>query len=161
MSKKCFVGIITSFFLVSFAFYSILVAKSGPFPVKGQIFDHNDQPFGTAHVYPRYVEIFDLENRQVGKVGILVEQGIAKLFLVEQSENRMLVGYATKGQIFNQNDKIVGTYFYTPTWSFVYDLKGVRAGKVKCIAWPRVCAVGVGGYLLKLYNTKGSDGKTP
>ncbi len=157
----CCIRVITSLILVGFTVSSILAANSGPFPVKGQIFDHNDQPFGTAHVYPRYVEVFDLSNKQVGKVGILVEEGIAKLFLVEQSENRMLVGYATKGQIFNQQDKVVGSYFYTPTWSFVYDSKGVRAGKVKCIAWPRVCAVGVGGFLLKLYNTKGSDENTP
>ena len=120
----------------------------GPFPVKGQIYDGNDKPYGMAHVYPRFVEIFNQQDTQVGKVGILIEEGIAKLFLVGHDERKTLVGYATKGQLFNQNDKVVGTYFVTPTWSFVYDLKGKRAGKVKCIAWPRVCAVGVGGDLL-------------
>lgn len=125
----------------------------GPFPVKGQIYDGNDEPFGIAHVYPKYVEIFDSRNQQVGKVGILIEEGIAKLFLVGHDENRTLVGYADQGQLYNQKDAIIGSYFVTPTWSFVYDLKGKRAGKVKCIAWPRVCAVGVGGYLLNLFGT--------
>lgn len=144
---------------VFFPFNCLLAAGTGPFPVKGPIYDQNDNPNGMAHVYPRFVEIFDLSETQVGKVGILVEEGLAKLFLVEQNSNRSLVGYASKGRIFDQKDQIVGTYFVTPTWSFVYDSKGKRAGKVKCIAWPRVCAVGVGGYLLKLFGN--SNGNVP
>ena len=90
----------------------------------------------------------------IGKVGVLVESGIAKLFTVGHDENRSLVGYATSDKIFNRQDKIVGTYFWPPTWSFVYGTDGKRAGKVKCIAWPRVCAAGVGGYLLNLLEGK-------
>jgi hypothetical protein len=128
--------------------------KIGPFPVKGPIFNETDQPIGTAHVYPRYVEIFDTREKMVGKVGVLVESGIAKLFIVGHDENRSLVGYATSDKIFNREDKIVGTYFWTPTWSFVHKTDGKRAGKVKCIAWPRVCAAAVGGYLLNLLEGK-------
>ena len=126
----------------------------GPFPVKGQIFNQSDQLIGTAHVYPRYVEIFNIREKMVGKVGVLVESGIAKLFIVGHDENRSMVGYATSDKIFNRQDKIVGSYFWTPTWSFVYGIDGKRAGKVKCIAWPRVCAAGVGGYLLNLFEGK-------
>jgi len=122
-----------------------------PFPVKGEIYDSNDQIVGSAGVYPRYVEIFDNEGVLLGKVGILIEKGIARLFLVDSRKDGILVGYASEGKIFDGQDKLRGSYFWTPTWSFVYDLKGKRAGKVKCIAWPRVCAVGVGGYLLNLF----------
>jgi len=87
----------------------------------------------------------------LGKVGILVEKGIARLFLVNSQKDSILVGYASGGKIFNGKDEIIGSYFWTPTWSFVYNLDGKRAGKVRCIAWPRVCAVGVGGYLLNLF----------
>ncbi len=127
------------------------MSNTGPFPVKGQIYNDQDQPAGTAHVYPRFVEIYNLENKKLGRVGILVEKGIARLFLAGEDENHTLVGYAEKGKLKNSRDEIVGSYFVTPTWSFIHDTKGKRAGKVKCIAWPRVCAVGVGGYLLKLY----------
>jgi hypothetical protein len=148
------------FFILSFGVSTcLLAANSGPFPVKGQIFDKNNQPAGTAHVYPRFVEIYNLENRKMGRVGILVEKGIAKLFLAGESQKQILVGYAEKGQMRNRNDKIVGSYFVTPTWSFVHDAKGNRAGKVKCIAWPRVCAAGVGGYLLNLFGE--TDESTP
>ncbi len=126
-------------------------SQATPFPVKGEIYDSNNQQIGIADVYPRYVEIFDNERNMLGKVGILVEKGIAKLFLVDTQKNHVLVGYASGGKIFNERDEIRGTYFWTPTWSFVYNLDGKRAGKVKCIAWPRVCAVGVGGYLLNLF----------
>jgi hypothetical protein len=151
MLKKLPVYVLFVFCLVTASPWVTIAAEPGPFPVKGQIYDGNDQLLGMAHVYPKYVEIFSLRNLQVGKVGILVEEGIAKLFLVGYDDNRTLVGYADKGQLFNQNDKAIGSYFVTPTWSFVYDLNGKRAGKVKCIAWPRVCAVGVGGYLLNLF----------
>ncbi len=141
------------FLAITLTSNSVLL-NATPFPVKGEIFDGNDQPFGTANVYPRYVEIFDAQNSMVGKVGILVEEGIAKLFLVGDDENYSLVGYASGGKIFDSKDSVVGSYFWTPTWSFVHDKKGKRAGKVKCIAWPRVCAVGVGGYLLNLFKVK-------
>ncbi|NQU63372.1 MAG: hypothetical protein HQ517_03680 [SAR324 cluster bacterium] len=122
-----------------------------PFPVKGEIYNSSDQQIGIADVYPKYVEIFDNERNMLGKVGILVEKGIARLFLVNSQKDSILVGYASGGKIFNGKDEIIGSYFWTPTWSFVYNLDGKRAGKVRCIAWPRVCAVGVGGYLLNLF----------
>ena len=74
--------------------------------------------------------------------------------MVNSDNNPILVGYANKGIIFDSNDEIRGKYFWTPTWSFVYKKDGKRAGKVKCIAWPRVCAAGVGGYLLNLFKDK-------
>ena len=153
MVKHLSIGLLSICLLWSLTVFSQSAFEIGPFPVKGQIYDHNDNPFGKAHVYPRFVEIFNSREEQVGKVGILIEEGIAKLFLVGQDESRSLVGYATRGQIFDQRDSVVGTYFVTPTWSFVYTTEGKRAGKVKCIAWPRVCAVGVGGYLLNLFGT--------
>lgn len=128
--------------------------KATPFPVKGEIYNGTNELIAKAHVYPRYVEIMDLENKMVGKVGVLVHAGIGKLFLVKNDEDKSIVGVAFRGKMFNGSDKLVGTYVWTPTWSFVYDLNGKRAGKVKCIAWPRVCAAGVGGYLLKLFGEK-------
>lgn len=125
-----------------------------PFPVKGEIYNGQDELIAMAHVYPRYVEIMDLNNQMLGKVGVLVHEGIGKLFLVRNDEDKSLVGVAFQGKLFNQNDQIIGSYVWTPTYSFVYDLKGKRAGRVKCIAWPRVCAAGVGGYLLNLFGGK-------
>lgn len=127
------------------------LAQGSPFPIKGEIYDGQNQRIGTAHVYPRYVEIYDQSDQQLGRVGILVENGIARLFLVRGDNQRKIAGYASGGKIFNNEDQLMGTYFWTPTYSFVYHLDGSRAGRVKCIAWPRVCAVGVGGYLLKLF----------
>jgi len=131
-----------------------LAADATPFPVKGEIFDANEQRVGTADVYPRYVEILDNDGRMLGRVGILVEKGIARLFLVDSRKNDILVGYASGGKIYDDRDQLRGTYFWTPTWSFIHTPEGKRAGKVKCIAWPRVCAVGVGGYLLQLFREK-------
>ena len=123
----------------------------GPFPVKGDIVDGNNQFVGQAHVYPKYVEIFNKRRKKVGKVGIMVEKGHARLFLVAENNIPTLVGYASGGKLFNAKDQLVGTFVWTPTYSFVYDANGKRAGKVKCIAWPRVCAAGVGAYLLKVF----------
>ncbi len=131
--------------------------RATPFPVVGEIYDGKGQAAGKAHVYPRYVEIIDSSDRFVGKIGILIEEGIAKLFVVRQDKTRTLVGTAVPtavpngGKILDREEEVKGTYVWTPTWSFVYDPEGKRVGKVKCIAWPRVCAAGVGSYLLGLF----------
>lgn len=123
----------------------------GPFPVEGEIYDAQGEEIATAKVYPRYVEIHQ-EGQLLGKVGVLVEKGWARIHMVNQDKELAMVGYAHKGRIFNDQKKPVGTYFWTPTYSFVYDLDGKRVGHTKCIAWPRVCSVGVAGFLLKLIN---------
>lgn len=152
--------------MISFRIYSLLFLLqlviatnciASPFPIKGRISDGEDRHLGTAFVYPRFVEIYNPENKKIGKVGIVVEQGLAKLFLIKQNDSLSLVGYASGGKIFNAKDKVVGEYFWTPTWSFAYWPGGKLAGKVKCIAWPRVCSVGVAGYLLKLFDDKNEN----
>ncbi|MGK0289082.1 MAG: hypothetical protein ACI86H_000506, partial [bacterium] len=134
----------TVFFFLLTTFYTITsVYAFGPFPIKGEISDGNGQVVGEAQVYPRYVELFDRSQRKVGRVGVMIERGISRLFLVKENEELKLIGWANRGRIYNSKDKLIGSYFWTPTYSFVYDLNGKRAGKVKCIAWPRVCAAGV------------------
>ncbi|MBT4287805.1 MAG: hypothetical protein HOD92_10745 [Deltaproteobacteria bacterium] len=134
------------------------VTTATPFPVKGNIYNAVNELTALAHVYPRYVEISDLEGKKIGRVGIMVEEGIAKLFLVKQDKRHSLIGYSgpsdhpNKGTLYNVSDKIAGYYFWTPTWSFIFNNQNKRVGKVKCIAWPRVCAAGVGGYLLNFFN---------
>jgi hypothetical protein len=145
--------------LLAISFFSVSAQEvAGPFPVRGTIYDANDQEVGEAQVYPRYVEIFDLNNQRVGKVGILEEKGIARLFLVGGDSGGTLVGYASHGLLYDSRDELRGQYFWTPTWSFIYDKTGKRLGSVKCIAWPRVCAAGVGGFLLDFFGEGGHDG---
>lgn len=144
--------------VILLAFQYITVANATPFPVTGNIYNSGNELTGLAHVYPRYVEISGPEGEKIGRVGIMVEEGIAKLFLVKEDKGHSLIGYSgpsdhpNKGTLYNINDKIAGYYFWTPTWSFIYNDQNKRIGKVKCIAWPRVCAAGVGGYLLNLFN---------
>ncbi|MDT8447077.1 MAG: hypothetical protein RRB13_09340 [bacterium] len=121
----------------------------GPFPLEGKIYNGQGQLVASAKVYPRYVEIFE-EGQLLGKVGIMVDKGWAHIHLINQDDSLAMVGYAHKGRIFNSKDQPLGTYFWTPTYSYVYDLDGKRVGHTKCIAWPRVCSVAVAGYLLKL-----------
>ncbi|OGG99732.1 MAG: hypothetical protein A2600_13990 [Candidatus Lambdaproteobacteria bacterium RIFOXYD1_FULL_56_27] len=130
----------------------------GPFPLTGKVFDGNGQEAARAKVYPQFVELYDLNDKPIGKVGILVEKGWARIHMVNADASQTLVGYAHKGQIFDKDNQVVGTYFWTPTYSYVYDPDGKRVGYTKCIAWPQVCSVGVAGYLLKLMG--GEEGKT-
>jgi len=152
--KICFLLI---FFIFAGLQKSVLYAT--PFPVVGDIYNATNEKIGKAHVYPRYVEIANVNGTIIGKVGILVEEGIAKLFLVKNDETKSLIGYtgpspqANQGTLIDRFDKIKGYYYWTPTWSFIYTIEGKRAGKVKCIAWPRVCAAGVGGFLLNFFDT--------
>ena len=124
----------------------------GPFPLKGPIFGPEGQRVGTAHSYPRFVEIHHPTEGKIGRIGVLVEAGWARVHIVRDQKKLHMVGHAHKGKIYNMKKEMVGSYFWTPTYSYVYDLDGKRVGHTKCIAWPRVCAVGVAGYLLGLLN---------
>ncbi|MCP4296635.1 MAG: hypothetical protein GY786_13605 [Proteobacteria bacterium] len=139
------------FFVMLLLLFDVSTSSGSPFPVKGTIYNAYNQQIAIAHVYPQYVEIFTDGDTPIGRVGIMVENGIAKLFLIAVDRKKTLVGHASAGKIFNSQDQWIGSYFWTPTYSFVYNRSGARVGKVKCIAWPRVCAVGVGGYLLQLF----------
>ncbi len=124
---------------------------AGPFPVAGPIFNAEGERIGTANAYPRFVELLDADKNYLGKVGILVDKGIARIHLVGDDPDKSILGWAKEGVIYDRNNKRRGTYFWTPTYSYVYDNQGKRVGSTKCIAWPRVCSVGVAGYLLGLF----------
>ncbi len=127
----------------------------GPFPLTGPIYGPEGEEIAQAKVYPRYVEIFNGEGQFLTRVGILVEKGKARVYIVQEGGGRVILGSAHQGVIYDRKDKPRGSYFWTPTYSYVYTLDGKRAGSTKCIAWPRVCAVGVAGFLLKLYLEEG------
>ena len=146
------------FYLLLFIILSPAILSGTPFPIEGDIYNGDNELIAQAFVYPRYVEVGTLEGQILGKVGILVEEGIAKLFLVRQDDRRSLIGYTgpsdhpNKGSLYDVNDKLAGYYYWTQTWSFIYNNENKRIGRVKCIAWPRVCAAGVGGYLLGFFD---------
>ena len=89
--------------LIFLALPTIAIAF-GPFPVKGKISNGKNEIIGEAKIYPKYVEIFDLNNQQIGKVGIMVDKGLAKLFLVQSNKPPRLVGYASGGKLYNSKD---------------------------------------------------------
>ena len=132
----------------SFLFLSFTAPLFAAFPVIGPIFDADKAKIGTAEVYPRFVEIYDENHKFVAKAGILVNKGLARVHVVLPSGKRLIAGYAKKGIIYDSNNKMRGTYFWTPTYSYAHTLAGKRVGSTKCIAWPRVCSVGVAAYLL-------------
>lgn len=134
-------------------FFALFFFVSSPqvfaaFPVIGTIFDADKTKIGTAEVYPRYVEIYDENHKFMAKAGILVNKGLARVHVVLPSGKRLIAGFAKKGIIYDSHNKMRGTYFWTPTYSYAHTLAGKRVGSTKCIAWPRVCSVGVAAYLL-------------
>ena len=138
--------------ILAFALISLLSPSYfafGPFPIIGEIKNNQEKIIGYANVYPKYVEIQDKKKKVLLKVGVLVEEGVAKLFSVGNEEFQ-IVGHSSKGRVYNRKDEFKGYFVATPTYSFLYDEKGNRLGQVKCIAWPRVCAAGVAVYLLDL-----------
>ena len=106
---------------------------------------------GRALVYPNYIELNDADNRPRGAIGVLIAEGKARLFLVKANSERSLIGWAQEYRLFDAQDKLVGYYYWTPIWSYVYDPKMTKIGQARCIAYQGVCAAGVAGYLLGLY----------
>jgi hypothetical protein len=120
-------------------------------PLQVEILDADQHKTGRADVYLNYVELADAAGAQRGAIGVLMIEGQARLFLVENDGERKLVGYAEDHRLYNADNKLVGYYAWTAIWSYVYDDKMKKVGQAQCIAYQGVCAAGIAGYLLGLY----------
>jgi len=105
---------------------------------------------GRALVYPNYIELSDAASAPRGAIGVLMAEGTARLFLVKANSERSLIGWAQENRLYDTQNKLVGYYYWTPTWSYVYDIKMIKIGQARCIAYQGVCAAGVAGFLLGL-----------
>jgi len=119
-------------------------------PLKVDILDAVEKKQGLARVYPNFIELEDLSGSLRGAIGVVMVQGRVQLFLVRADEERRFIGWAENYRIFNTEDQPVGYYYWTPIWSYVYDLKMKKIGQAQCLAYQGVCAAGIAGYLLGL-----------
>jgi hypothetical protein len=128
------------------------VQAAGPLipPLKTDIVDAKKQSLGTALVYPNFVELTTADGTLRGAIGVVVSQGRAQLFLVRADSERRFIGWAEGHRLYNTEDQLVGYYFWTPIWSYVYDPKMKKVGEAMCLAYQGVCAAGIAGYLLGL-----------
>jgi hypothetical protein len=127
-----------------------LAAKPLIPPLKTDIVDPAEQPLGKALVYPNFVELAGADGALRGAIGVVMAQGRAQLFLVRADAERRFIGWAEGHRLYNSEDQLVGYYFWTPVWSYVYDPKMKKVGQAQCLAYQGVCAAGVAGYLLGL-----------
>jgi hypothetical protein len=119
-------------------------------PMKVDILDAGEKKQGLARVYPNFIELEDLSGSLRGAIGVVMVQGRVQLFLVRADEERRFIGWAENYRIFNSEDQLVGYYYWTPTWSYVYDPRMKKIGQAQCLAYQGVCAAGIAGYLLGL-----------
>jgi hypothetical protein len=114
------------------------------------ILDAAERKQGRAQVYPNYIELEDRLGVLQGAIGVVSVQGRTELFLVRTGVARQLIGWAKDHRLYDSQDKLVGYYFWTAIWSYVYDPKMKKVGQAQCLAYQGVCAAGVAGYLLGL-----------
>jgi hypothetical protein len=119
-------------------------------PLKTPILDPQQKPLGEALVYPNFIELNGQDGALRGAIGVVVSQGRTLLFLVRADSERRFIGWAEDHRLYNTEDQLVGYYFWTPIWSYVYDPKMKKVGQAQCLAYQGVCAAGVAGYLLGL-----------
>ncbi len=119
-------------------------------PMEVTILDAAEQETGKALVYPSFIELKTSEGEPRGAIGVVMVQGKVQLFLVRSDEERRFVGWAENFRLYNSEDQLVGYYFWTPIWCYVYDPGMKKVGQAQCLAYQGVCAAGVAGYLLGL-----------
>lgn len=120
-------------------------------PLEVDILDARESKVGKAFVYPNFIELQDRTGTPKGAIGIVMAQGRVQLFLVGANKERKLIGWAENRRLFNSEDKLVGYYYWTAIWNYVYDLKMKKVGQSQCLAYQGLCAAGVAGYLLGLF----------
>jgi len=124
-------------------------SAQGP-PLKTDILNAHGEVRGLAQVYSNYIELSDVTGSAKGSVGVVMVQGRLRLFLIRSDQERTLIGWAENHRLYNAKNELVGYYYWTPTWSYVYDPEMKKAGEARCLAYQGVCAAAIAGYLLGL-----------
>ena len=119
-------------------------------PLKTEIRSAAGEVRGEARVFPNYIEVVDGLGAPRGAVGVVQVQGRARLFLIQPNQERTLIGWAENHRLYNGKNELVGYYFWTPTFSYVYDPKMKKVGEARCLAYQGVCAAAIAGFLLGL-----------
>ncbi|MCH9045340.1 MAG: hypothetical protein IIA40_04455 [SAR324 cluster bacterium] len=119
-------------------------------PLKVDILDAQERKQGRALIYPNFIELTDLSGNLRGAIGVVMAQGRVQLFLVRSDQERRLIGWAENYRLYNTEDQLVGYYYWTAIWSYVYDPQMKKVGQAQCLAYQGVCAAGIAGYLLGL-----------
>ena len=134
-------------------FACVILVLLSPFsfalPLEGFIQNNENETVAKVKIYHEYVEVFSLGNRFLARVGILSERGRINVFVSTQ-DTGTVVAYANMGIVYDLEDNWIASYAITPTYSYVFDAEGERLGRIKCLAWQRVCGLGAAVYLLKL-----------
>ena len=119
-------------------------------PLEADILSETGEQRGKALVYQNYVEILDTGGAMQGAIGVVMVQGKIRLFLIRSDAVKTLIGWAENHRLYNGQNHLVGYYYWTPTWSYVYDQGLKKVGEAQCLAYPGVCAAGIAGCLLGL-----------
>lgn len=127
---------------------SIAFAQIPPLPVN--ILNPSGQTIGKAEIFPNYIVLRDSTDRRKGAIGVVLVEGRMRLFVVSSDDTRTLVGWAEEQRLFNTKGELLGFYYWTPIWSYVYDKSMTKVGQAQCLAYQGVCAAGIAGYLLGL-----------
>ncbi|MBI4081253.1 MAG: hypothetical protein HY423_01450 [Candidatus Lambdaproteobacteria bacterium] len=119
--------------------------------LRAEITDALGQPRGTARIYRNFVRLHDATGQERGAVGVVIAEGYVRLFLVQANDQRTLIGWSRDHRLYDAQNKLVGYYNWTPTWSYVYSPTLKKVGQAQCLAYQGVCAAGVAGFLLGLF----------
>ena len=161
LNYRCPCGVVTGRGALLGALFVVLVAAwshlsrvdavvPGVPPLKVDILDAQERKQGLAMIYSNYVEITDATGNPKGAVGVVWVQGRAQLFLIRPNAERAYLGWSSNRRLYDAKDTLVGYYYWTPIWSYVYNPEMKKVGQAQCLAYQGVCAAGVAGFLLGL-----------
>ena len=120
-------------------------------PLKTEVQNAQGEAIAKAWIYIDYVEILTLEEKLLGKVGVVNAQGEHQLFLVKGDQQATYAGHARNKRVYNVEGKLIGYYNWTSFWIYVYDTRGRKLGQTKCIGFRGFCAAASAAYLTGLF----------
>ena len=127
-----------------------LIPQLFALPLKTTILSPEKKPLGLALVYIDYIELQELDETPVGRLGFVNIQGGFQMFVVRDDGEQNLVGSAKNRRLYDKDKKLIGHYDWTTFWSYVYAPDGTKLGKAKCIAFRGICSAGIASFLTGL-----------
>ena len=124
------------------------------FPIKTISYDASQKPFAQVFLYPRYAELHDLNQRPLGKAGVVQAKGFAQIVLESYppAQTPRILATSFQLQIFDASQQALGFFIKQGGLVYSYDKNRTYLGKVFCLVDWEVCGAISTAALLNVFS---------
>ncbi|MBL0690832.1 MAG: hypothetical protein JJV97_00650 [SAR324 cluster bacterium] len=123
-----------------------------PFPIITELQDDKHNKQATLKIFNKLVEVYDINGDKQGSAGYYHDKGWLFLYLVDASEQKLIVGRSRHRLIYDKSGNWLGSYAGSAIYMHFFDTKAKYLGRAKCIFNHEACGTAGAAYMLGLFS---------